>query len=143
MKRTLDFTEFVLLKWEIKESGNLRIMDGYAPGYRWYDLESVAKEKLGVKFARSVDYGEYEAFDDDAGYNGFEDDGYDDEDDAEYYGFDDYDDDDVFDEYDGEMDEYSIYEEAMKNLMRAKREFTAAKRLVVEDRRMRRKYIYN
>lgn len=141
VKKTLDFTEFVLLKWEIKESGNLRITDGYAPGYRWYDLESVA-QGLGVSLARSVDYGEFGASDDDAGYNGFQDYGYDD---AEYYGFDDYDydDDDALDEYDGEMNEYSIYEEAMKNLMRAKREFTAAKRLVMEDRRMRRKYIYN
>jgi len=142
LKKQLDFTEFVLLKWEIKQdSGNLRIMDGYAPGYKWYDLERVAKEEKLM--ARSVDYGEYEAFHDDAGYIGFEDYGYDDEDDGEYYGFDDYDDDDVFDEYDREMNEYVIYEKAMKNLMRAKREFTAAKRLVMEDRRMRRKYIYN
>jgi len=122
VKKTLDFTEFVLLKWEIKqESGNLRITDGYAPGYKWYDLESVARG-LGVSLARSVDYGEFEyaAFDDHAGY----------------YGFDDY-------EYGEAMNEYSIYEEAMSNLMRAKREFTVAKRLVEEDRRMRRKYMYN
>jgi len=144
VRKALDYTEFVLLKWEIKQdSGNLRIMDGYAPGYRWYDLEQWANDHVLKDLARSVDYGDYGAFDDDAGYNGFEDYGYDDEDDAEYYGFDDYDDDDAFDEYDGEMNEYSIYEEAMKNLMRAKREFTAAKRLVMEDRRMRRKYIYN
>merc|ERR1711879_116911 len=89
VRKTLDYTEFVLLKWEIKESGNLRIMDGYAPGYKWYDMESVARS-LGVSLsAHAVDYGDNGAFDDDAGYNGFEDYGYDDEDDAEYYGFDD------------------------------------------------------
>jgi len=105
--RQLDFTEFILLKWENKK-GKLRITDLIRPGQTWYRLGKLMK-LMGVPDpadAKKVDesyLARYADFGDNFGSDYYED-GYDDD-----FGFDDggdYDDEEFYDDQDYDFGYY-------------------------------------
>jgi len=146
--RQLDFTEFILLKWEKKDHvhtnkpSELTIADFWRPAMTWYYLPKLMKV-MNVNdpaAAHEGDFGDnfgsdfYEdGYDYDFGfYNGDYDDEelYDDQDydfgyfdDGEYGYYEDY----YYDQNDD--DAYSLYEQAAVNLKKAQEEFRIAQRL--------------
>jgi len=126
-KDPLDYTEFVLLKWEKhsgRSTGNLapfRITAGFKPptGAQWYQLEKYLPAAAGAGNSDFGDYAEYDYGDD-------------------YYGNDYYDDDYYYgDEYGQEDYEYALYEEAVDNLVRARKQLVMAQRLLSWDRKLK------
>jgi len=134
---SMDYTEMVLLKWEKKQrTSHMRITEGYRPGIHLYNLPAANGDinPPPESLARYEAFGDDDAFYYDEVYDNYEEKGqFDDLDDADfgyYYGEDD-------GEYDNDDYEESLYEAAMVNLMRAKRQFKVAQRLLARERRMK------
>lgn len=149
--RELDYTEFVLLKWTINTDKKLVISDSWAapapkgtkPGgenaFQWFNLNEFVRQDSAANLARDEVFGDYDHYDDDFDnyreYSDYETYGHDmryDDDDFEYYYEEDY------GEYgDDDLYEKSLYENAMENLIKAKRQFAVAQRLMAPQRRMK------
>jgi len=147
----LDYTEFVLLKWELVKD-KLKITELIRPCMTWYGLKDVMTlmeipdpvaskyddpmlaryADFGGNFGFEVggDYDDDEIYDEEYGF-GYYDDGEYGYDEDDQYVYDQYDDEqyDYDQDYDYDDDAYFLYEQAAANLKKAKEEFRIAQQL--------------